>query len=102
MTPTTQPIEGPNSRATLRSNYAKRTIARELLNDLVKEHRRDDNAGADERSSRWEKRDKDCGLHVDDADDGYEYVYSGVILSGQKRVTLEVTEPAETTKKIIN
>lgn len=88
----------------MRSNYAKRTIARELLNDLVKENRRDDDAGADERSSRREKRDKDGSLHVaDDGDgygdgDGYEWIYSGVILSDEKRVALEVTEPAETTR----
>lgn len=97
MTPTTQPIERLNLRATLRSNYAKRTIARELLNDLVEENRRDDDAGADERSSRREKRDKDGSLHVADGD-VYEWVYSGVILSDEKRVALEVTEPAETTR----
>lgn len=52
-----------NLRATLRRNYTKGTIARQLLNDLIEEDRRNDDAGADERRSSREKRDKDCSLH---------------------------------------
>ena len=52
-----------NLRATLRRNYTKGTIARQLLNDLIEEDRRNDDASADERRSSREKRDEDCSLH---------------------------------------
>lgn len=59
-------MESEYLRAALRCDNTKGTITRELLNDLVKEHRRNDDAGADDRRSSRKKRDKDCSLHCDE------------------------------------